>query len=245
MPTRDAAYAYVAATTFAGFVAYGIFTTVTVLVFTKDDPHPEIMVLSHALAKSDAMRGCFIAYAAVDVVLRLVWETMFIEYGIGKKPFSRRTKSSADLVRCLKAALFVTNPVWQIYVGAISMYEYSVAHSAMAMLVVSTYLAYMVLSIVLHVGGWWGDRSEVVSVGIAAEVLAVVATIVGASCFLASACTASTPVVTHAWYEYMAFTSVALMGANRAIDVALTPIFEARRNELPATRQAEGDYEPL
>lgn len=214
--SRDSAYAFVAATTFVAFVAYGIFATVTVLVFTKDGPKPEIVVLSRSLADSEEMRGCFIAYAIVDVGLRIVWETVFVAFSTGKLTRWLR------VIGITRSFLFVVNPFFQILVGAFKMTEMSDAHFAMATAVTATFVAYLLLSLVVHVSLLIRNVSVVVSVGVAAEMLVLAITAVGLSCFLANACTGPSNVLTVAWYEYVVYTFVALMGAARTLDVALT-----------------------
>ena len=205
--TRAQAYAFVAATTLLAFIAYGVFTTVTVVVYTKAAASkPEIVVLSFALAKSEALRGCFIAYAVVDLALRAAWTWEFDRGG--------------GAVRWVRAACFLLNPVFQILTAAITMYADNAAHMGMAATVVVTYFVYALLGAGLHVARACRGRAEssLVYVGIAAEAIAVGATAAAAGCYMNAECVAAPG--THAWYEYVIFTFVALMGFTRAIDVA-------------------------
>lgn len=214
--SRDEAYAFVAGTSFVAFVAYGIFTTVTVVVYTNATPQTEIVVLSRALARSVALQACFVVYAFFDLALRALWYWRYARFDASRWPW----------MRWLRASMFLLNPVFQVCVGLITMDANGDAHNAMAITVIITFLVYILASIVAHAAAiraaTRSKRIRVIAVGVAVELLAVVVTIVGASCFLANACTASNA-VTSAWYEYVAYTFVALMGTVRALDVALTP----------------------
>lgn len=224
--TRDEAYAFVAGTAFVAFLAYLIFTTVTVVVFTTTSPTAEIVVLSRALARSPALQGCFITYAAIDFFVRVAWYVWYSHFDVSVYPW----------IKYLRASMFLLNPIFQICVGAITMDANGNAHSAMAIVVTVTFLVYIIASIVAHGMAIRKLKSKkrvrVIAVSLAVEVLATVLTIVGVSCFLANSCTGSSA-VTSAWYEYVMYMFVAMMGTVRAVDVALTE------------RSSATHYEPL